>query len=302
VKTASVAALVVAALALGHLRLTAAETARFRYLASVYVDDKGGGLKLPEGVSCDAKGTFVVGDTGNDRVLRFTYQDKVVAGGSEIKIPELSAPSRIALSSTGEIYALDGRQRRVVRLGSDGTLKSVLSFEGAPAASTIVAKSLRIDAADNVYVLDVFSGRVLVLDSAGQFQKALLLPDDVGFASDLAVDVTGNVMVLDSIKRRIYSAGKDSTSFAPLGGDLTSSLFTLPTSMAVSKGAIFVVEGSAGSIVSVGRDGSFLARQLTAGWSEGSLDHPAQMCINERDEVFVADRDNSRIQVFGLIR
>ena len=36
--------------------LTAAEGARFRYLASVYVDEKDVGLNLPEGVACDANG------------------------------------------------------------------------------------------------------------------------------------------------------------------------------------------------------------------------------------------------------
>ena len=61
---------------LGHLPLTAAETARLRYLASVYADEKGGGLKLPEGVACDDKGQLVIGDTGNDRLLRFTLRGR----------------------------------------------------------------------------------------------------------------------------------------------------------------------------------------------------------------------------------
>jgi hypothetical protein len=38
------------------------------------------------------------------------------------------------------------------------------------------------------------------------------------------------------------------------------------------------------------------------GWNEGSLHNPSQICINDKDEVFVADRDNSRIQVFQLLR
>lgn len=300
-KTVSVAVIVVAAIALGPLRLTA-ETAKLRYLASVYVDDKEAGLKLPEGVACDAKGTFVVGDTGNDRLLRFTYRDTTVSGGSEIRIPELSAPSWVQLNSKGEIFALDGKQRRIVRLGPDGAFKRALSYEGVGGAATVVVKSFKIDAADSIYVLDVFSARVIVLNAEGTFQRTLPFPDDTGFVADLAVDFAGNVLLLDSVKRRLYSAAKDATSFAPLGGDLSESLTTMPTSMTASRGTIFVVEGSGSSIVTFGRDGSFLARQLTEGWKEGMLDHPAQMCVNDKDEVFVADRDNSRIQVFGLIR
>jgi hypothetical protein len=301
-KTVSLAALVAVTLVLGYPGFAVAQIARFRHQVSVYFDDKGTALKAPEGVACDGKGRLVIGDTGNDRVLRFTYQDKTVSGGSEIKIPELSAPSRVQLNSKGDIYALDGRTRRVVHLGPEGEFKGALSFEGVPPPATIVPKSFKIDAADNIYVLDVFSARVLVLNGEGQFQKALPLPDDAGFVSDLAIDFAGNVLLLDSIKRRVYSAGKDANAFAPLGGAMTQSLPTMPTYITASKGAIFIVEGSGGSIVSIGRDGSFLARQLTTGRNEGTLDYPSQLCINENDEAFIADRDNSRIQVFGLMR
>jgi hypothetical protein len=178
----------------------------------------------------------------------------------------------------------------------------MLRFDGAPPPSTVIAKDFTIDPADNVYVLDVFSARVLVLNAQGQFHKALPLPKEAGFGSHIAMDVGGNLLLLDAITRRIFSAGKDADSFAPLGGELAEFLPSLPTSMTASKGVIFVVEGNGGSIAGFGRDGSFLARQLTAGWTEGTLNHPSQMCINDKDEVFIADRDNSRIQVFQLAR
>jgi hypothetical protein len=301
-KRVSFACLVAAALVIGHLGITAAETGRFRYLVSVYFDAKGAGLNLPEGVACDRNGQLVVGDTGNDRLLRFAYGDKTVSGGTEIKTPQVSAPSRIRLNSKGEIYALDSRQRRIVHLSPEGEFKDALTFDGVPPPATIVPKDFDIDSADNIYVLDVFSARVLVLNAQAQFQRSLPFPADTEFGSDLAVDAAGTVFLLDAIKRKMFSAAKDASSFAPLGGDLTEFLATLPTYMTASKGAIFVVEGNGSSIVGFGRDGSFLSRQLTMGWNEGTLNHPSQICINDKDEVFIADRDNSRIQVFQLLR
>jgi len=215
---------------------------------------------------------------------------------------ELSAPSWIQVNSRGDIYALDSRNRRIVHLGPAGDFKGALSFDGAPPPTTIMPKSFKLDAADNIYVLDVFSARVLVVSAAGQFQKAVPIPEEVGFVSDLTVDSTGTVILLDSIKRRLYTAAKDANAFAPLGGSLAQALATLPTYMTGSKGILFVLEGSGSSIVSLGRDGSFLARQLAQGRNEGSLDHPSQLCITDKDDVFVADRGNSRIQVFSLIR
>jgi DNA-binding beta-propeller fold protein YncE len=302
-KTVSMAALalVAAALVAGPLRLSAAENVKLRYLASVYLDDKGTGLKRPEGVGCDGKGQFVVADTGNDRLLRFGFRDKTVTGGAEIKVPELSEPTHVELTSKGEMYVLDGKRRRVVRLGPDGTSKGTVGFDGAPPPTTIVIKSFALDGADNLYALDVTGGRVLVANAAGQFQRAILVPDDGGFISDVAVDFSGTVFVLDSISRRILSAAKDATTFTPVEKNLADSLST-PTSIALGKGVFFIVEGPSGSFVAIGRDGTFLTRQLAKGWKEGALNHPTQVCINGTDEVFVADRDNSRIQVFGLVR
>ena len=301
-KRFSCGGLVAAALVVGQLGLSAADAGRFRHLLSVYFDGAGAGLNLPEGVACGANGQFIVGDTGNDRLLRFTLSDRTVTDGTEIRLPQLTTPSRIRLNSKGEIYALDERQRRIVHIGADGTFKEVLSFDGVPPPSTIVPKDFSIDAADNLYVLDVFSARVLVLNAQAQFQRALPLPDESASGSDLAIDPAGNIILLDAIGRRLFSAAKDASAFTPVGGDLTQFLSTLPTSVVASKGTIYVVEGNGSSVVAFGQDGSFLSRQLTMGWNEGLLNHPSQMCINDKDEVFIADRDNSRVQVFQLTR
>jgi hypothetical protein len=300
-KTVLRACLVAGAVLLGQLALTAAENVRLKHLTSVYFDDKAVGLNLPEGIACGANGQVVVGDTGNDRLMRFTYGDNKVSGQSVIKIPQLGAPARIQLTAKGEIYALDGRQRRIVHLGAGGEFKEVVAFAGVPAPATIVPKDFAIDSADNIYVLDVFSARVIVLGPQGQFQKAVPLPPDIGFGAGLAIDAVGRLVLLDSIDRRVFVAEKGAGSFTALARNVPESLAGLPTYVTTSKGVIFVVEAS-GSIVAFGQDGSFLSRQLGTGREEGQLDHPSQICVNDRDEVFVADRDNSRVQVFRLIR
>jgi len=302
VKKIACVCLAASTLFLGRPQPAAAQTAKFRHLASIYADDQGAGLNLPEGVGCGVNGKVVVADTANGRLVRFTYVNKTVSGGSVIKIPELSAPFRVQLNSKGEIYALDGKDRRIVHLSPDGEFKDAVTFEGAPPPATILPKAFTIDLLDNIYVLDVSSSRVLVMNARGQFQKALPFPNDIGFGSDLAVDTAGGVLLLDSIRRRMFFADKDATAFAPLGGDLSEALATMPTYLTTSKGSTFVALGSGSSIVTFRRDGSFIARQLNHGWEEGSLNHPSQMCINDKDEAFIADRDNSRVQVFQLIR
>jgi hypothetical protein len=100
----------------------------------------------------------------------------------------------------------------------------------------------------------------------------------------------------------VFSAAKDLKSFSPLTKSLREYL-NFPTSITTdNRGTIFIVDQNGGGIVILGKDGSFVGRQLSMGWNEGLLYYPAQMSINEKGEAFIADRGNSRIQIFTVIR
>jgi sugar lactone lactonase YvrE len=279
-----------------------AETVKFRYLQSVYFDDKGGGLKQPEGIACDGKSLLVVGDTGNDRLVRYTFQEKSLKPGAEIKIPQLSNPIRLQMNSRGEIFALDGKKRRIIRLNPDGTFKGYVDAEGIPSPSAFVPRSFKIDRNNSIYIPDIFSARVLVLNPDGKYQKQIPFPKEFGFFSDLSVDSKGTLLLIDCVKAMVFSAAKDANSFSPLTKDLREYL-NFPTSITTdNRGTIYVVDQNGSGIVILGQDGSFQGRQLNMGWNEGLLYFPSQMCVNDKGEAFIADRDNSRVQIFSLVK
>lgn len=279
----------------------AAESVKLRHVVSVYADDKGVGLRHPEGVACNDKGLLVVGDSGNGRLVRFTFQGGSVNGGTEIKVPQLSYPIRIQVNSKGDIFALDGKARRIVRLAPDGSFKGYITAEGASPAA-VVPRSFKIDRDDAIYVLDVFSARVLLLNADGKFQKQIDFPKEYGFISDLAVDLRGSVVLIDSVKGRAYSAAKNATSFSPLGGSLKEHL-SFPVSLTTdNRGTIYITDENGGTIGILSQDGSFLGRQLSMGWNEGLLYYPSQVCVNEKGEAFIADRGNSRVQIFTPVK
>jgi len=284
------------------LKSFGAETVKFRHLLSIYFDEKGVGLKGPEGVACSEKSVLIVGDSENGRLLRFIFEDKSVKGGTEIKIPQLSYPIRIQINSKGEIFALDEKQRRVLRLSPEGEFKGYVSAEGLSSPSPVVPRSIKIDGNDNIYLLDIFSGRVLMLSPDGKYQKQIPFPKEYGFFSDLAIDSRGNILVIDCVKAVLFSAKKDSDTFTPLTKNLREYL-DFPTSLTTdNRGMIYIVDENGSGIVLLGQDGSYLGRQLSMGWNEGLLYYPSQICINEKGDAFVADRSNSRIQIFTLVK
>ncbi|HKQ61020.1 MAG TPA: hypothetical protein VJS92_07000, partial [Candidatus Polarisedimenticolaceae bacterium] len=49
-----------------------------------------------------------------------------------------------------------------------------------------------------------------------------------------------------------------------------------------------------------GADGSPRGTQLESGWGAGQLRYPGGICIDARGYVYVADRENDRVQVLQV--
>ena len=272
-----------------------------RLVQPVLTDDKEGMMKSPQGVACNNDGMFVVSDSGNGRLLTYTFKDEVVKWGAEIKVPQLNYPQMLQLNSKGEIYVFDGRQRRIVHLSPQGAFIGFLDIQGLPAGAAPIPISFKIDDHDAIYVLDTFGERVLVLDAGGKFQRQIAFPANHGFITDLAVGAGGNLYLLDSTADMVYMAAKDAASFAPLTKSLKGDMdFPIYITTGPRGSTIYVVDQDGGGIIALGTDGSYRTRMLSMGWKAGYLSYPGQICIDSKDTVFVADRDNNRVQIFEM--
>jgi sugar lactone lactonase YvrE len=279
-----------------------AEALKLRHFQSVYADDKEAGFSSPEGVGCDEKGHILVADSGNGRLVRFTLINGKAMPDKEIKAAELSFPVRVQTNSTGEIFALDGRQKRVVRFSPAGEYLGRVETAGSPPPSTVIPRSFDIGKDDSIYLLDVFGGRVLLLSPEGKFLKSIDFPAGYEVISDLAIDGKGNMFLIDSVKAMVYVAAKGSGKFSPLTESMKE-VMKFPATIATdAHGNIYLADKNGGNIYIIGQDGSFKGEQLNMGWKEGQLRYPCQLCVNDKGEVFVADRDNNRIQIFSTVR
>ncbi|MGE5699012.1 MAG: NHL repeat-containing protein [Deltaproteobacteria bacterium] len=266
---------------------------------SGYTDEGGTGLKHPEGVSCNEKPLLVVADTGNGRLIRFNFTGETLNPGSEISLPQLPYPIRVQMNSIGDIFVLDGKHRKIGRISSGGEFKGYIDFSTITSQRGIVPKSMTIDKKDNLYVLDISSEKVIVLQPDGKVQREISFPEDYGFFSDLTVDSSGNLYIIDSTGRRVYTSVAGSSSIIPLTESLKEDV-DFPVAIAAdNRGNLFLVDQNGSGIVILGRDGSFRGRQLNLGWKEGLLHYPSQICVNDNGFIFIADRGNSRIQIYS---
>lgn len=275
-----------------------AEKIRLKYVGTAYVDSKAAGLRQPEGVACSGS-SFWVADTGNSRLLRYTVKDQTLAPEGEFPAP---FPTVLQVNSKGEIFALNNKERRIARLAPDGEPKGFVAPTGGAGAADVVAKSFRIGKDDNIYLLDVFGARVLVLAPDGKVLRQIPFPEQYGFFSDLAVDDQGTIFLVDSVDAAIVTAAADADRFTALTTGLAE-FVNFPTSLEVDsrRGVIYLVDQYGSGLAIIGRDGSFLGRNLGLGWKEALLYYPAQVCLGGEDHVFIADRNNNRAQLFTVI-
>jgi sugar lactone lactonase YvrE len=278
----------------------AAEGVKLRVRQVLYADDREAPLRRPEAVAFDGRSKLVVADTGNGRLVSYDFAGGQAAPGPEIRIPELRYPVQVQVAPDGEILALDGRTHRILRISPTGVYKDAVRIPDAGTGAQAIPRSFRLDPEGRIFLLDASRGRVAVVDGDGKLLRQIPLPEGGGSYSDLAVDRRGVVFVLESVRKRVFVARPGDATFAPLTEPMPSEM-DFPGSISVDgAGRIFLADRNGGGIVILGPDGSFRGRQAGMGWKEGQLRYPSGTCTSEGGILFVADRENNRIQIFEV--
>lgn len=289
---------VVAAAVLGAVATLAwAEGVRIRVMTGIYADANGVGFKSPEGVAAPDPGRIFVADTGNARIVEYQVTPEAVTALGEMRIPELAYPIRLAGRSKGDLFVLDGRVRRIARVSGG----AFAGWVEPGVAGDFTPRSLRVDGAGNLWVLDVAAPRVLVLGTDGKLARTIALPATPGaFYSDLAVGPHGDLFVLESVGRRLWTLADKGTEAKLFGPELVKELDFANALAVDASGRVFVADQNGGGIVVIGPDGSFQGRQSGPGWKEGLLRYPSALAIDPAGRLLVADRGNNRVSMFGL--
>jgi len=132
------------------------------------------------------------------------------------------------------------------------------------------------------------------------------------FPHGIAVDKEGNVWVTDgqgknSKGHQVFKFSRDGQILMTLGkagvaGDEADE-FNQPSDVIVAaNGDIFVADGHGGNsnarIVKFSKDGKFIKAWGKKGIAPGEFDTPHGLAFDSKGRLFVADRNNNRIQIF----
>jgi NHL repeat len=213
-------------------------------------------LKLPEhvylgeaaGVATNSKGSlFVYTRTGSNATL----------GGS-----------RAFTHGGSRLFEFDSKGNYVREIG-----EGVYGF--------LFAETVRVDAADNIWVVDRGSNMVLEFSPDGRLAMTMGRKPE-------AVNLGGS------------AGGGGRGPAGPVGAGAPGDSFNRPTDVAWdAAGNIFVADGYGNArIAKFDKNGKYLKSWGSKGSETGQFDTPHSLAIDAQGNVYVADLGNKRIQVF----
>lgn len=267
--------------------------------------DQPGQLRSPEGISTDPRGNIYVADTGNNRIQKFDANGKLLnfIGGFGWDSEQFQRPVDICAENGLDVYVADYENRRIERYDKDLNwilsiysnlrVEDRLRFGFPNSVSLSIHGDLFIVDSDNKRVLKFNSMRQPV-QSFGDFdwgegalsepQKIHVSRDDQVFVSDRGDH--GRVMVYDYYGNFLSEIGSDKLK-APDGLYVSSS------------GYLFVADTDQDQVFVFEATGRFVAAFGASGKKFGAFNSPSDVAVHA-NKLFVADRDNHRIQVFEI--
>lgn len=284
-------------LAVFALSAFGAEQIKFKPLSAVYQDNTNIPLKFPEGVACTKSAVFVA-DTGNGRLVRYALVNDELKDAIEVRIDQLRYPVRLKSTAKGDLLALDGKSRKIVKLSGAGAYVGYLDPQKVTAPDDFVPRSMAVDSKDGVYILDILGERVLVLDATDTCIRQIPFPKGYGYFADLTVDSKGTVFLIDSTNSQVLKAAPTDVAFSVVAKDLDTYLYLAVSINVDAQGRIYLLDQNDNGLVILGQDGKFIGRYLNAGWKPGQLYYPGQACLTESGLFAIADRNNNRVQLY----
>jgi streptogramin lyase len=162
---------------------------------------------------------------------------------------------------------------------------------------------IAVDRKDQVYVYTRGTPPVQVYDAAGNFIRSWG-EDTIKSAHHIKIDPEGNVWTADIGYHTVQKFTPEGKLLLTLGTKgvpgRDASHFNMPTDMAITRtGDIFVSDGYGNArIAHFDKAGKFIKEWGELGSKPGQFSIPHAIAVDSRERIYVADRNNVRVQVF----
>ena len=273
-------------------------------------------LRTPLGVTADANDNIYVADTGDslikvyDKSGNFQYKLDSIHDDKTNKDYKLYSPYGLAVDNdTGKLYVCD---YDVYVLDKSGKYLNDLSIPAGvvkvdpndkarmrPNEVAILHDRVYVTSRDGIYIWDKNTNRFIA--HWGTYGTGIGQYD---YPNGIAADPkTGNIYVADVNNWRLVCLGEDGKVRWTLGrqtqGNVPSPWHLLRSVAVDGNGNVFISD-SPDRIVVLDKNGKLISLLGERGTDETKLNFPEGIFVSALDRLYIADRENDRVQAWQL--
>lgn len=266
-----------------------------------------GQMERPFGVAVDKSGNVWMVDRENNCVEVYSPAGTLIRQfGSSYGAPgsgngQLSSPSGIAISSSGNVWVADLGNKRVQEFNEKGEFIRSVTYAGGLLGTGKMAEPYAVATGpeETLWVGDVGSHRVYQFKENGTFVKALSSAGSVNLTTPagIAVDRFGNAYVAEQSSSQILEldpSGNLVNKFGTAGtgqGQLSG-----PVGLAfAASGNLLVADANNNRIEEFKPSGAYMRTFASLGSEAKQLKEPRGIATGPENTLYVADAANHRI-------
>ncbi|PAE44463.1 6-bladed beta-propeller [Bacillus sp. 7884-1] len=264
-------------------------------------------MDKPMDIAVSSSFTFVT-DTNNKRVLTFDAGGNLLYSFGEDGNGEgqFKFPYGISIDEKGRVFVADLYNGKISIFDEKGKFIEYFAPEAnkegkvsAPAALRIIDKK--------VYVTDIKANKAYVFDMTGKLLLEVGKPgvNDGEFNSPngITADEEGNIYVVDTGNQRVQIFDKQGKFVKIINGSNDGkgeSVFVNPRGIGIdSTGKMYVVSNLTHMVYGFDKDGKKIFQMGGMGEQNGQFYLPNGLFIDSKDNVYITDTLNLRVQVFN---
>jgi tripartite motif-containing protein 71 len=254
----------------------------------------------PVGIAIDASENVYVSNATNSYIEEYTRTGALIRQWS---VGVSGIPEDMAVDNSGNLWVADYYNK--VDKYYNGVLQS--SFTSANGAFNN-PRGVAIGYNGYVYVADASNFRITIMNSAGGYVSQIGTTGvqgdgihaplgNLGYPTDMVVDASGNVYVVDQSNNRIVKYDSTGAYVTAWG---SSTLYDPWSIILDNSGNLLVANSGDNTIVQYSTSGTLLTQFGGSGSGNGTFAYPPGIAVDKTTgNIFVTDYGNKLVQVFG---